>query len=140
LTKPSKKPVPDWAKEAAQEAVNTFGLGSDWHIFLEWVQNPDGLRTIAGSCKSDSVYLNATIELRNNLEPGPKAKRVILHEVGHVALGEIDRIVGGYILEAILSDDQRETLKSLYVDAQERFLQRLVRGLVPETEQGKQSP
>lgn len=130
MTKRPQNPVPDWVIDETQEARRKFGIDDGWHIYLEWAQTPGGNRESNGECTTNSVYLDATIQLRNKLEPGQLASRVILHEVGHVALAEIDRLIEGYVLPAIFDEAQRETLRAMYIDAVERFLQRLVRGLV----------
>lgn len=125
-----KSDAPAWVVDEAQSARRKFGIDDGWQIYLEWVQTPGGNRESNGECATNSVYLDATIELRNKLEPGALAQRVILHEVGHVAFAEIDRLVEGYILPGVFDESQRETFRAMYIDAVERFLQRLVRGLV----------
>lgn len=127
MSKPKPSVVPDWMDDELQAARHWFGLDASWFIRLELTSRPNGSAGLDGSVESDSVYLNATIQLKKGLENDGRGKRVILHEVGHVAHSEIDRIVFLALAE-IMDESQRDTLRQLYIDSVERFLQRLVRG------------
>lgn len=123
------RPVPEWMEQEIQKARLTFGIDDFWLIFAGITQNPDGTRTANGAAIVDPIYLQATIELNSNLKTGSIATRTILHEVGHVAMFEIDHLVEQYILRAVLDDTQAEVLRQMYKNAVERFLQRLTRGI-----------
>lgn len=127
--------LPDWAIEEIKRARLAYSLGAEWFIQGKLVDNPGGEADFNGACKPDAIYLGAEIELARDLVNDELGRRVIWHEVGHVAMAQIDLVVK-YILSNIYDDSQRAIFQQMYSDAEEQFLQRLTRGL----QRGKDAP
>ncbi len=120
--------VPDWITQCIDEARGVFGVGAEWYVEVKMMDNPGGDGDNDGACRADAVYLNATLEFARDLEEGERGRRVIFHEVGHIALAQLNLAVG-YILSGIFDESQREIFRKIYDDAEEQVLQRFTRAM-----------
>lgn len=122
--------TPQWLFELVQKARTVWGVnGADWHICTAVTDKPGGSADNDGSAKVDYKYLNANLEFNDRLLPDDsRSAEIALHEVGHVAMGELDSVVEE-ILNGIVDEGQTEVYRRLYRDAAERFLQRASRAM-----------
>lgn len=127
----TKSEAPEWIVDAVQQARRFFCIGgAEWHINIHMTDKPGYSKTNNGSADTNSRYLNSTIEFNHDLEPDSRGRACVLHEIGHVAMYEIDDVIQRIIEQ--VPEDRQEFLRNLLDEVEERFLQRLSRGLVYE--------
>lgn len=120
--------VSDWMLKHIQDARSLFGVGgAEWHITAKLTDKPLGTDECNGSVTVDATYLNATIELHEDLEDNDVARDSVYHEVLHIPHEEIDHLVAGIIGE--LPADVRDRYDTLYHETVERFVQRVSRSI-----------
>jgi hypothetical protein len=119
--------VPAWVKEYAIDVRLLLGIDDGWHIIIKMVDEPSGRRIFNGSASYDSAYLNAQIELANDLEDNAEGRRVILHELFHVALAQMYQ-AAEYAFGQ-LPKKRRRLVRKVYNDAEEQFIQRATRAM-----------
>jgi hypothetical protein len=127
-TTKNNQPVPSWLFAYIQDARLIFGInGPDWHFHSKMSDRPSG-KDIVGATDTNATYLTTYQEYNSSLEEGPRAQETAIHEVGHVAMVEMD--VAVQMMAEHLPDDLRKVLQEQYDNATERFLQRLSRSVV----------
>lgn len=120
--------LPEWMKEHIQDARGLFGVGgAEWHITARLSDKPAGSKGFDGSCWADATYLNAEIELNEDLPDDENGKEKIYHEVLHVAHQEIDQMA--FDAMSHLPKRERKIYRNLYEAAVERFNQRISRSI-----------
>jgi hypothetical protein len=131
----NNQPIPNWLFEYIQDARLLFGInGPDWHFHSKMSDRPGG-KDIVGTTDTNATYLTAYQEYSTSLSEGPRAKETAIHEVGHVAMVEMD--VAVQVMAEHLPEELRKLLQEQYDTATERFLQRLSRSVVYYFEGGK---
>lgn len=124
----NNQPIPDWLFEYVQAARDIYGItGPDWAIRSKVSDRPNG-KDVSGSTITDARYMNANIVFSTDLEEGDRAREVVIHEIGHVAMFEIDGAFESLLAQ--VDEARREFLREVFEDAEERFLQRLSRSFV----------
>lgn len=123
--------VPEWVIHAIQAARLFYGLDVAWLIEVGMVDRPNDSDTTNGCCEADSTYLNARVDLKTGLDAGGEGRRVILHELGHVALAEVEEVILSIATTYIKDQATRTAFLLAHDRALERFLQRLVRAQIP---------
>lgn len=118
----------DWIHKTVSEARKIFGVGPEWSVSIKQTDKPGGSEWYGGYVHVDSAYLNADMELMEDIKEDDKGRRTIYHEVAHIGHGEVNRIA--YLAFDELSEEQRKIFKELYQDAVERYCQRIARSLV----------
>jgi hypothetical protein len=125
----NNQPIPDFLFGYVQQARDLLGVGgAEWHITAKMSDKPGGKESTDGTCSYDYRYLNASLEFNTRLEDGSAAREIALHEVGHIALSEIEEAFLGALKQ--VPEDRQDFFRELFDDAEERFLQRLSRSLV----------
>lgn len=128
--------VPEWIIKQIQDARQLFGVGGiEWHITARLSDKPHGSDEFDGGCFIDSVYLNAEIEIKDNLENTERSRQTIYHEVLHVAHQEIDSVVRDLFKQAPKSS--RRIYRKFYYEAVERFVQRTTRAICENLKAGE---
>jgi hypothetical protein len=117
--------IQKWIVDALRRSKQIWGIGNEWSIVVELMDNPGGSSSNMGAAHYSYRYLNATIDLRRTIKQSPLTRRLILHEVGHLAMAEIDEAVEKILVQ--VDSDRRGFFRELYEDAQEKFLQRTSR-------------
>lgn len=118
--------TPDWIFEYIKEGRRLFGVNDDaWHVFVKMTDRPLGSADNYGGCIPDSVYMNADLEFNETLVEGWHSKRVVFHEILHIAHSIVDHVVEDMIEE--LPDGKREIYRKLHVENLERFIQMVSR-------------
>lgn len=125
----NNQPIPDWLFEHVQTARDLFGVGDvGWSIHVKMSDRPGGSASNDGWTHVNWKYLNADIEFSSTLEDGNAARVTATHEVGHIAMYEIDAVMNAILGQ--VDEDRREYLREEFIQAEERFLQRLARSFV----------
>lgn len=107
-----------------QEARQLFGLGgAEWSITGKQTDAPGGRIGPSGNTDTNARYMNATIELVEGAD-----REVCYHEVMHVAMYEIDILIEQIMAQ--LPEDRRDFFMEVFTDAEERFINRIVRNLL----------
>ena len=123
------QPIPDWLFAHIQQARDLFGVGgAEWHITAKMSDKPGGSSTSDGTCQFNFRYLNATLEFNTSLENNSNGHETAIHEVGHVALAEIEEVVEGIVMQ--IPEERRDFFREQFGDAIERYLQRISRSFV----------
>lgn len=120
--------TPQWMTDAAQDARTLLGIDDGWRIVLELSDAPGGDAANNGAAACDPVYLNATITLSPNLQDDDDGRRVILHEMLHVALSPLYRVL--YLGTRHQAKAARHALRDQYNDAEEQIIQRMSRAML----------
>jgi len=120
--------APEWLVELVQDTRRLLGVGGDWHVNLRVVDSPHDDPTNSAAVTPDGVYLIATIEVARDVENSDEGRRIVMHEVMHIAHTELDLIVSQIL--AGLPKRERRRFRKLYEDGVERFLQRTTRAMV----------
>jgi hypothetical protein len=124
----NNQPIPNWLFAYIQDARLIFGInGPDWHFHSKMSDRPGG-KDIVGTTDTNATYLTAYQEYATSLVEGPRAQETAIHEVGHVAMVEMD--VAVQMMAEHLPEEVRKVLQEQYDSATERFLQRLSRSIV----------
>lgn len=118
--------IPEHIRQYINEAQDVFGLAG-WHISVKMTDKPGGSEQNWGRCATESVYLNASIEISTDIDNEQRAREVCYHEVIHAAHASIDRVVNRILDE--LPKKQRRLFSELYTDEVERFTQRTSRSI-----------
>lgn len=122
----NNQPIPDWLFTYIQNARDLFGIGGvEWSIHAKLSDKPGGSAGNAGWTHTNFKYLNADLEFLNTLEPSKQTFATAVHEIGHVALFEIDSAMDAILMQ--IPEERREFMEEQYIAAQERYLQRLSR-------------
>jgi hypothetical protein len=124
--------LPVFIVDAVAMGKKLWGIGPEWNVQIELRDNPGGSERNDGSTSYSYRYLNATIDLKRDHKDNPLFRKLIVHEVGHLAMAEIDEAVEKII--AHLPADDHKFMRELYEDAQEKFLQRASRCMVDYVE------
>lgn len=120
-------PVPDWMITYAQDVRRLVGVGDDWHIWLDLVDVPDGSPECDGSTDLEVRYLKARIAIRKDIETDERFRAVIMHEILHCALGQIDLAIDR--VRDLVPERLRVHTFMLVGDAFEQTIERLTRAL-----------
>lgn len=120
--------TPQWMTDAAQDARTLLGIDDGWRIVLQLSDAPGGDASNNASAACDPVYLNATIEVSPDLLEGDDGRRVILHEMLHVALSPLYRVL--YLGTRHQARAVRRALRDQYNDAEEQIIQRMSRAML----------
>lgn len=120
--------TPQWMTDAAQDARALLGIDDGWRIVLELSDAPGGDASNNASAACDPVYLNATIEVSPDLLEGDDGRRVILHEMLHVALSPLYRVL--YLGTRHQAKAAKRALRDQYNDAEEQIIQRMSRAML----------
>lgn len=119
----SHSDLPDWLIEAITDARRLFGVGDNWRITGVLQDDPGQDRDSDAACMPDVVYFNAELEFARDLANDERGRRVVMHEILHIAHSEID-----WVIKSFVGDN--EIAWQMYEDSVERFLQCLTRGMV----------
>lgn len=127
----------DWIYPAIEMARKFYGIDPAWFIETVIAENPGGREDTVGGCEADSTYLNARLEFKDGLGADNFGQRAVLHEVGHIALAEVDDAIQSLVTAYIPDEKERIAWLIVLDRAIERFLQRLVRAQIPLARQGE---
>lgn len=128
--------VPQWMIDTIQEARELYGVGgAEWHITATLSDKPGGNADNNGSCKPDSVYKNAKIELHPDLQDDEIGRHNIHHEVFHIAHSEVDEMVS-HIIDNV-DEDKQDFYRGLYREVYERMVQTVTRSICLHTGEKK---
>ncbi len=138
LTDISSTNAPPWLEEMVREACDLLGVGPEWSLILRVEDHlEDASDDVSATCNFHPMYLNATVSFdrESTVKGGRVAREIVLHEIIHIALAEIDYTVDCMIDAA--PKKLRKVLRSAYVAATERSAQRMSRALVRNTQERK---
>jgi hypothetical protein len=112
----------------AERCRDLLGL-AEWDISLSEDDAPGGERGTVGHTILDTRYIRATVTLLRDRTPEQK-RRTIRHEFLHIALAWVDQAARHIIMK--LPEDDRAWAWSLYGEAEDGTIERLVRALDAE--------
>jgi len=108
-----------------------IGVPDDWQISINEHDSPSPDNPSAeGTTLNDHRYRQSQIIIQRGLE-GRHRQQVLLHELWHVALAGLDRIVEGYIINGMVPEASRELALAMYIDELENVVVKLTDVFTP---------
>lgn len=127
---PEKELTPPlWIADLVTSTRSSIGVGSGWRINVSMIDPPPGDPLLGGECDMTPEYLDAELRFYHGIKDDAEGRRIVIHEVGHVLLGEIEWIVSCIL--GRVNKAERKILRQLYDDVVERTVQRLTRAISP---------
>lgn len=114
--------------ETVTQLCTLFGV-SEWDVGINFIDKPGGSDTWDAAVDLSSEYLQATIDIKPDLEVTPETIQLLAHEVMHIALAEYRAVT----LEALNLLDGKKALKKYFMQrldyTENRTIQRITRAV-----------